>query len=228
MNIIRFDIISAVPETFDSVINSSILKIAKEKDIAEYNVINLHDYSSDKWGHIDDIPYGGGAGMIIKCEPVFNCIEKLKKERNYDEIIYLTPDGEKLNQTISNELSLKSNIMLLCGHYKGIDFRIREKLITREISIGDFVLSGGELPALVLIDSVVRLLPGVIGDAQSALEDSFMNNLIEAPIYTRPSDFRGQKVPEVLLNGNHALIQQWKEQKSLEMTKLKRPDLLKD
>lgn len=223
---IRIDILSAVPSLMESYINGSIIKIAREKGFVEIFLHNLHDYALDKYKHIDDTPFGGGAGMIVKCQPVFECIEKLLDERTYDEIIYMSADGETLDQSMANEFSLKQNLMLIAGHYKGIDQRIRDTFVTREVSIGDFVLSGGELPALVFADSIIRLIPGVIGDAESALDDSFMNGLLEAPQYTRPADFRGQKVPDVLLSGNHAEIRKWREQMSIEKTKLRRPDLL--
>lgn len=224
--LLRIDLISAVPEIFDSVLSTSILRIAKDKGLVNIQVHNLHDYSNDRFGHIDDTPYGGGSGMVIQCEPVFKCIEKLQSERNYDEVIYLTADGEKLTQSIINEISLKRNIIILCGHYKGVDQRIRDALITRELSIGDFVLTGGELPALVLIDAVVRLIPGVLGNPESIFEDSFQEGLLEPPIYTKPAEFRGMKVPEVLLSGNHEKIRQWKLEQALNKTKQRRPDLL--
>ena len=224
----RIDIVAAIPESIESYFNYSIIKNAKEKGLLQVFLHNLHDYSNNKWRKIDDYPFGGDAGMVIQCEPVFNCIEKLKSRTNYDEIIYLTPDGELFNQRIANELSLKTNLILLAGHYKGIDQRIRDSLVTREISIGDYVLTGGELAALVVMDAVVRLLPGVIGDATSALNDSFQDGLLEAPIYTRPAVFRGMEVPKVLLSGNHKEIEEWKYQKALEKTKKLRPDLLKD
>jgi tRNA (guanine37-N1)-methyltransferase len=228
MNDLRIDIISAVPESFYSVLETSILGIAQKKGFAEIVVHNLHEYSNDKFRHIDDMPFGGAAGMLIKCEPVFKCIEGLKSERNYDEVIYMTADGETLKQSISNELSLCKNLIILCGHYKGIDHRIRESLITRELSIGDFVLSGGELPALVLVDSIVRLIPGVLGDAESGLSDSFQNGLLEAPNYTRPAEYGGMEVPKVLLSGNHKEIEKWKNEMSYKRTKDIRPDLLAD
>jgi len=224
----RIDIVAAIPESIESYLNFSIIKNAKEKGFLQVFLHNLHDYSGNKWRKIDDYPFGGDAGMVIQCEPVFNCIEKLKEQTNYDEIIYLTPDGELFNQRIANELSLKNNLILLAGHYKGIDQRIRDSLVTREISIGDYVLTGGELAALVVLDAVVRLLPGVIGDATSALNDSFQDGLLEAPIYTRPAVFRGMEVPKVLLSGNHKEIEEWKYQQALEKTKKLRPDLLKD
>ncbi|MCX7737693.1 MAG: tRNA (guanosine(37)-N1)-methyltransferase TrmD [Candidatus Kapabacteria bacterium] len=226
--LLRIEVITAHPSMFYSVLNTSILKIAQEKKIVEIYLHNLHDYANDRFKHIDDTPYGGGAGMIIKCEPVFKCVEKLLEERHYDEIIYMTADGNPLNQKIANELSLKKNIIILAGHYKGIDQRIRDKLITKEISIGDYVLSGGELPAMVLIDSVVRLVPGVLGNSESALEDSFQNGLLEPPYYTKPADFRGMKVPEILLSGNHKEINQWREEQAILKTKTRRPDLINE
>lgn len=223
---LRVDILSAVPSSMQSYIDSSILKIAREKGLAEIHLHNLHDYTEDKFGRIDDYPYGGGSGMLIKCEPVFNLIEQLQSERDYDEVIYLSADGEKFTQTVANEFSLKQNLIFIAGHYKGIDQRIRDELVTREISMGDFILTGGELPSLIIVDAVVRLLPGVIGDSTSALTDSFMDGLLEAPSYTRPDDFKGFKVPDVLLSGNHAKIDEWKQEMSLEKTKKRRPDLL--
>jgi len=224
---IRIDIISAVPEIFDSFLSTSIVKIAQEKGLVKIFVHNLHKYSSDKFGHIDDTPYGGGSGMVIQCEPVFKCIEELKSQRNYDEVIYLTADGVLFNQSIANELSLKRNLILLCGHYKGIDQRIRDSLVTKEISIGDFILTGGELPAMIVVDSIVRLVPGVLGDPQSIFEDSFQDGLLEPPIYTKPAEFRGMKVPDVLLSGDHKKISQWRLEQSLKKTQERRPDLLK-
>jgi tRNA (guanine37-N1)-methyltransferase len=225
---LHIDIVSAVPDSIRDYLNYSIIKIAKEKGLVEIELHNLHDYANNKYKRIDDYPFGGGAGMIIGCEPVFKCIENLKSQRDYDEIIYLTPDAPVLNQASSIELSLKKNLIFLAGHYKGIDQRIRDTLITKEISIGDYVLTGGELPALVLADSIIRLLPGVIGDAESALYDSFQDGLLEHPIYTRPADFRGMKVPDVLIGGNHAEIEKWKHEQALEKTKKFRPDLYKD
>ena len=196
----RIDIITIFPEFFESSLNFSILKKAKEKKIIDIKIHNLRDYSENKQKSVDDYQFGGGAGMVMNIQPIYNCINKLKNERNYDEIIYLTPDGQTLNQRLCNSISLKGNIILLCGHYKGIDHRIREHLITKEISIGDYVLTGGELAACILIDSVIRLIPGVISDESSALNDSFQDNLLPPPIYTRPSDFNGWKVPDVLLS----------------------------
>ena len=223
---IRIDIISAVPESFESIINTSIIRIAREKGIANIVVHDLHDYAEDKFGHIDDYPYGGAAGMLIKCEPVFRIIEKLQAEREYDEIIYPTADGELFNQSTANELSLKRNLIILAGHYKGIDQRIKDTFITKEISIGDYVLSGGELPSLVIADAVVRLIPGVLGDTQSALEDSFQDGLLDPPQYTRPADYRGMKVPAPLLSGDHKKIREWQHEQAYEKTKKRRPDLL--
>ncbi len=224
--VMRIDLISAVPEIFASVLQASILKIAQEKKIAEIHIHNLHDYALDRFKHVDDEPFGGGAGMLIKCQPVFDCIENLQTKRQYDEIIFMTADGERLDQTTANELSLKKNLIILAGHYKGIDQRIRDEFVTREISIGDFVLTGGELPALVLVDSIVRLLPGVISDAESALEDSYQNGLLEPPQYTRPADYKGRKVPDVLMSGDHKAIREWRDEMSFKKTKEKRPDLL--
>ncbi|MEN6295520.1 MAG: tRNA (guanosine(37)-N1)-methyltransferase TrmD [Chloroherpetonaceae bacterium] len=224
----RFDIISAIPDAIQQYLSYSINSIAEKKEIVEYYFHNLHDYADNAYRRIDDYPFGGGPGMIIRCEPVFKCIEQLQAERSYDEAIYFSPDGELLNQSLINELSTKRNLILLAGHYKGIDQRIRDTLITREISIGDYVLSGGELPAAILIDSIVRLLPHVLGDSQSALDDSFQNGLLEPPIFTRPADYRGMKVPEVLLNGNHKEIEEWKYEQALEKTKKFRPEMLKD
>ena len=222
----RIDIITVVPELVASPLSESILKRAQEKGIAEIVVHNLHDYAHDKRKTTDDYPFGGEAGMVMKCEPVFELIEKLQSERTYDEVIYTSPDGITYNQHEANRLSMCENIIILCGHYKGIDHRIREHLITREISIGDYVLTGGELAAAIIADSVVRLLPGAIGDEESALTDSFQDNLLAPPIYTRPAEFNGWKVPEVLTSGNFAKIEAWKEEQAYERTKRLRPDLL--
>lgn len=224
----RIDIISAVPESMLSFLSTSILYNAQQKNIVEIYTHNLHNYAKDKFKHIDDYPFGGDAGMLIKCQPVFDCIENLTSERIYDEIIFMTPDAPLLTQTTSNALSLLENIIILAGHYKGIDQRIRDKYITKEISIGDYILSGGELPALVLIDSIVRLLPGVLGNIESALADSLMDGLLEPPQYTRPAVFRNLEVPKVLLSGNHKDIKNWQYQQSLLKTKKIRPDLLKN
>lgn len=223
----RFDIISVLPELLESPLNHSIIKRAKDKGIAEVEIYNLRDFTTYKHRQVDDYPFGGKAGMVIMIEPVFNAIKKLKENRNYDEIIYTSPDGELFNQKIANELSLKKNILILCGHYKGIDQRIREHLITREISIGDYVLTGGELAATVIVDSVVRLLPGTLSDETSALSDSFQDNLLAPPIYTRPAEFNGWEVPKILLSGNEAEIEKWKYEQSVLRTKKLRPNLLK-
>ena len=222
----RIDIISVVPELLSSPLNESILKRAQESGHAEIYVHNLRDYTDDKRRTVDDYPFGGEAGMVMKIEPVFRCIEKLKSERDYDEIIFTSPDGITYNQHEANRLSLMKNIIILCGHYKGIDYRIREHLITREISIGDYVLTGGELAACVIADSVVRIIPGAIGDEASALTDCFQDNLLAPPVYTRPAEFNGWKVPDVLLSGNFAEIEKWQEEQSFERTKRLRPDLL--
>ncbi|MFH1049629.1 MAG: tRNA (guanosine(37)-N1)-methyltransferase TrmD [bacterium] len=224
----RIDIITAFPDMFASVLASSILRIAQEKGLVQIHIHNLHDFADNKFRHIDDTPYGGGAGMLIKCQPVFACIEKLKSERKYDEIIYMSADGEPLKQSTANALSLCRNLIILAGHYKGIDQRIRDRLITKEISAGDYVLSGGEIPALVLTDAIVRLIPGVLGDSESALDDSFMDGLLEPPCYTKPAEFEGMKVPDVLTKGNHKDISEWKHQQALEKTKIRRPDLLEE
>lgn len=224
--LIRIDIICVVPQILESFVNSSIIGRGQEKELVEIHLHNLHDFATDRYKHIDDTPYGGGAGMVIQCGPVFACIETLLSQRAYDEVIYLCPDGVPLTQDTCNELSLKKSVILLCGHYKGIDQRIRDILITREISVGDYVLTGGEIAAAVLTDAIVRLVPGVVGDAESVLDDSFMHGLLDAPHYTKPSDFRGHVVPEVLLSGNHSHIRAWREEKSLAKTQSRRPDLL--
>ncbi len=222
----RIDILTVVPELLSSPLNESILKRAQESGHAEIYVHNLRDYTDDKRRTVDDYPFGGEAGMVMKIEPVYRCIEKLKSERDYDEIIFTSPDGIQYNQREANRLSLMNNIIILCGHYKGIDYRIREHLITREISIGDYVLTGGELAACVIADSVVRIIPGAIGDEASALTDCFQDNLLAPPVYTRPSEFNGWKVPDVLLSGNFAEIEKWQEEQAYERTKTLRPDLL--
>lgn len=224
----RIDIISAVPDLMESPFKTSILKRAMEKGLAVVHFHNVRDYAFNKHRQIDDTVYGGGAGMVMTCEPLDLCISKLKAERDYDDVIYLTPDGETFNQKIANTYSLKKNLILLCGHYKGIDQRIRDLHITREISIGDFVLTGGELAACVLADAIIRLLPGVLNDEQSALTDSFQDDLLSPPIYTKPEIYKGMKVPEVLLSGNFGKIEEWRHEMAIEITKKKRPDLLKD
>ena len=222
----RIDVVTGLPKILTSPLGESIIKRAQERRLVEIVVHDLRDYTTDKHRTIDDTPYGGGAGMILKAEPVFACIESLQQQRQFDEAIYLTADGERLTQRIANELSLKSNLLLLCGHYKGIDERVRETLVTREISIGDYVLTGGEIPALVLIDAVVRLIPGAMNDGESLLSDSFQTNQLGAPQYTRPADFRGMKVPEVLLSGNHGDIAAWREEQSAKRTQERRKDLI--
>ena len=224
----RIDIISAAPDLLESPFNHSILKRAQEKKLAEIIVHNLREFGLGNYKQIDDTQFGGGAGMVLMIEPIANCIQKLQSERDYDEIIYMTPDAKTLTQATANTLSLKKNIIILTGHYKGVDQRVRDKFITKEISIGDYVLTGGELAAAVLVDAVVRLIPGVIGDEQSALTDSFQDGLLSPPVYTRPSDFDGMKVPDVLLSGNFKKIDDWRTEKAYERTEKIRPDLLKD
>ena len=217
-----------MPDALESPLHTSILQRAQDKGLVEIHVHNLRDWSLRKHRKVDDYPFGGEAGMVMQIEPVWRCMEELKSQRQYDEIIFTSPDGEQLDQPMANALSLKENIMILCGQYKGVDYRIREHLITKEITIGDYVLTGGELPAAVIADAVVRLLPGAIGDEQSALSDSFQDGLIEAPVYTRPEEFNGWHVPEILLSGHAAKIAEWKMQQSLERTRRLRPNLLKD
>ena len=222
----RIDIITVLPELLTSPFAASILKRAQDKGLVEVHLHNLRDYSTNKHKNVDDYQYGGGAGMVMSIEPIASCIGKLHDERSYDEIIYMTPDGEILEQGLSNQLSLLENIIILCGHYKGVDERVRELFITREISIGSYVLSGGELAAAVLADSIIRLIPGVLNDETSALTDSFQDNLLSPPVYTRPRDFRGHKVPDVLLSGNFKLIEAYREEEAYKRTKERRPDLL--
>ena len=224
----RIDIITVLPELLESPLNFSIVKRARDKGLVEINIINLHDFADDKYKSVDDYAFGGGAGMVMMIGPVFKAIEKLKSERRYDEIIYTSPDGEKFTQKIANRLSLKENLLILAGHYKGIDQRIREHLITLELSVGDYVLSGGELPAAAITDAIVRLIPGALGDEQSALSDSFQDDLLAPPVYTRPADFKGWKVPDILLSGHAADIDKWRHEQSMERTKKLRPDLLND
>jgi tRNA (guanine37-N1)-methyltransferase len=224
----RIDIITCLPRLLDSPFSDSILKRAQQKGIVRIEVHDLREYATSKHRSTDDYAFGGGAGMVMMIEPIDNCITKLKSERIYNEVIYMSPDGELFSQTMANELSLKENLILLCGHYKGVDERVREHLITREISIGDYVLSGGELAAAVVSDAVIRLIPGVLSDESSALTDSFQDGLVAPPVYTRPADYNGWKVPEVLLSGHESKIEQWKHEKSLERTQNRRPDLLKD
>ena len=221
----KIDIISAVPSLLESPFNDSILKRAQEKKLVEITIHNLRDYSNNNQKSIDDYAFGGGAGMVLSIEPIFNCIEHLQSKKKFDEVIFMTPDGEKLSQNYTNQLSLKKNILIICGHYKGIDQRIRDFLVTKEISIGDYVLSGGELPAAVLCDAVIRLIPGVLNNETSALTDSFQDDLLAPPVYTRPANFNGWEVPNILTSGNLKEIEKWREKKAIEITKIKRPDL---
>lgn len=222
----RIDIITVVPEILEGPLSASILGRVQKNGLLELHIHNLRDYSTNKWKRVDDYPFGGEAGMILQVEPIEKAINELKSQRHYDEVIFTSPDGETFNQGIANEMSLLGNIIILCGHYKGIDYRVREHLITREISIGDYVLTGGELAAAVMTDAIARLIPGAIGDAESALSDTFQDNLLAPPIYTRPADYNGWKVPDVLLSGHAAKIEAWKMEQALERTKRLRPDLL--
>jgi tRNA (guanine37-N1)-methyltransferase len=223
----RIDIISAVPDLMTSSFSHSILKRAINNKLVEVNLINLRDYSTNKQKQIDDYAFGGGAGMVLGIEPIYACLQDLKAKREYDEVIYMSPDGELLTQKLCNQYSLLKNIIILCGHYKGVDERVRQHLVTKEISIGDYVLSGGEIPAAVFSDAVIRLLPGVLNDETSALSDSFQDNLLAPPVYTRPAEFNGWAIPEILLSGHSANIDKWRHEQSVERTKLRRPDLLK-
>jgi tRNA (guanine37-N1)-methyltransferase len=223
----RIDILTVCPELLDSPLNYSIVKRARDKGLIEINLINLHDFASDKYKSVDDYAFGGGAGMVMMIEPVYKAIEKLKNEREYDEIIYTSPDGNKFTQKTANRLSLLKNIIILAGHYKGIDQRIRDHLITMEISIGDFVVSGGELPAAIITDAIARLIPGALGDEQSALSDSFQDDLLAPPVYTRPAEFKGWRVPDVLLSGHSSNIERWRHEQAEERTRRFRPGLLK-
>lgn len=224
----HISIITCLPKLIESPFNDSILKRAQAKGLVSVEIIDLREYSTDKHKSVDDYSYGGGAGMVMMVEPIDNCISVLKSKRAYDEIIYMSPDGELFNQSLANELSLKQNLILLCGHYKGVDERVREHLITREISIGNYVLSGGELAAAVVADAVIRLIPGVLSDESSALSDSFQDNLIAPPVYTRPAEYKGWKVPEILLSGHEAKIEAWRQEKSMERTQLRRPEMLEE
>jgi len=224
----HIDIITVLPELLEGPLNHSILKRAQDKKLAEIVVHNLRDYSTNKHRRVDDYPFGGSAGMVMQVEPIDRIISKLKSERNYDEIIYTSPDGETFNQPMANSLSLCQNLIILCGHYKGIDYRIREHLITKEISIGDYFLTGGELAAAIISDAIIRLIPGAIGDEQSALSDSFQDNLLAPPVYTRPAEYKGWKVPEILLSGHQRKIEEWQHEQSIERTRRLRPDLLDD
>ena len=223
----RIDILTVVPELLASPLNESILKRAQEKGLVEIHIHNIRDYTEDKHRTTDDYPFGGEAGMVMKIEPIYRCIEALKAEREYDEVIYTSPDGIRYDQHEANRLSTLDNLIILCGHYKGVDQRVRDHLITREISVGDYVLTGGELPAAIIADAVVRLVPGVISDDQSALSDCFQDDMLSAPIYTRPRDYKGWQVPEILLSGNEAKIRQWEFDQAMERTRRLRPDLLK-
>ena len=224
----RIDIITVLPELIEGFLNESILGRAQKKGLVEIHLHNLRDYSTNKWKRVDDYPFGGFAGMVMQCEPIDRCISKLTAERKYDEIIFTSPDGEQFDQPMANQLSLAENLIILCGHYKGIDYRIREHLITKEVSIGDYVLTGGELAAAVMTDAIVRIIPGAIGDEQSALSDSFQDHLLAAPVYTRPAEYKGWKVPDILISGHEAKIQEWELAQSMERTRRLRPDLLKD
>ncbi|MDR1581696.1 MAG: tRNA (guanosine(37)-N1)-methyltransferase TrmD [Prevotellaceae bacterium] len=224
----RIDVISVLPEMLDGFVNNSIVKRAQEKNVVEIYLHSLREYGKKNYRQVDDYAFGGGAGMVMMIEPIYELIEKLKSERKYDEIIYMSPDGECLKQKETNRLSILNNIIILCGHYKGVDHRIREHLITKEISIGDYVISGGELAAAVLIDAITRIIPNAIGDEESALTDSFQDDLLSPPVYTRPPEFNGWKVPDILLSGDHKKIEQWKEEQAYERTKRLRPDLLKE
>ena len=224
----RIDILTVLPELLESPLQHSIMKRAQEKGLLEVHTHQLRKWAVNEYGQVDDYQYGGGAGMVMMCEPLAKAIEELSTSRKYDDIIFLTPDGEKLTQKLANQLSLKQNLLMICGHYKGIDERIREHFVTREISIGDFVLSGGELPAAILVDAIGRILPGVLNDETSALFDSFQDNLLAPPVYTRPEEFRGWKVPPILMSGNHKLIEEWRHEQSLNRTQDRRPDLLED
>lgn len=226
--LVRIDILSVVPQTFQSVLQASILKRAQEAGVTEIVVHNLHDYGLGRYKQVDDTPYGGGAGMILRPEPIFECIERLQAQREYDEVIFPTPDGVLFTQSMANELSLKRNLIFLCGHYRGIDQRVRDALVTREVSVGDYVLTGGELPALMMSDAIIRLLPGVLGDSESALGDSFQTGLLDAPWYTKPAEYRGMGIPEALLSGDHARIAKWRDQMAFEKTEKHRPDLLNE
>lgn len=224
----RIDIITVLPELLESPLNHSIMKRAKEKGLLEVHIHQLRNWAVNEYGQVDDYQYGGGAGMVMMCEPLVNAIESLQKERTYDEIIFLTPDGQTFNQKTANQLSLKKNLIVICGHYKGIDERVRQHFITKEISIGDFVLSGGEIAAAIIVDAVGRLLPGVLNDETSALFDSFQDNLLAPPVYTRPAEFREWKVPDILLSGDLKKIEEWRHEQALERTRQRRPDLLED
>lgn len=222
----RIDFLTVLPEMFDSPLNCSILKRAQAKGLVEFHVHNLREYTTNKHRKVDDYPFGGEAGMVMQVEPIDRCISELKAQRTYDEVIFTTPDGQVLDQPMANSMSMLDNIIILCGHYKGVDYRVREHLITKEISIGDYVLTGGELPAIIISDAIVRLIPGAIGDEQSALSDSFQDNLLAPPVYTRPADYNGWRVPDILLSGHEARIAEWRHDMALQRTRQLRPDLL--
>ncbi|MBD5213855.1 MAG: tRNA (guanosine(37)-N1)-methyltransferase TrmD [Bacteroidales bacterium] len=222
----RIDILTVLPEMFDSPLGCSILKRAQDKGLVEFHIHNLREYTTNKHRKVDDYPFGGEAGMVMQVQPIDACISHLKSQRDYDEVIFTSPDGEQFDQPMANSMSMLQNIIILCGHYKGVDFRVREHLITKEISIGDYVLTGGEMPAIVISDAIVRLIPGVIGDEQSALSDSYQDNLLAPPVYTRPADYNGWKVPDILLSGHEACIAEWRQEQALERTRRLRPDLL--
>jgi tRNA (guanine37-N1)-methyltransferase len=224
----RIDILTVLPEMFESPLNCSILQRAQKKGLAEFHIHNLRDYSTNKHRKVDDYPFGGEAGMVMQIEPIDRCISALKAERDYDEVIFTSPDGEQLDQPMANQLSLLNNIIILCGHYKGVDYRVREHLVTKEITIGDYVLTGGEMPAIIISDAIVRVIPGVLGDEQSALSDSFQDNLLSAPDYTRPAEYKGWRVPDILLSGHEANIAAWRHEQALERTRRLRPNLLRD
>lgn len=223
----RIDFLTVVPEMLEPFINCSILKRATDKGLAEFHIHNLRDYTTSRHRKVDDYPFGGEAGMVMQIQPIDACISALKKERDYDEVIFTTPDGEQFDQPMANQLSMLGNVIILCGHYKGVDYRVREHLITKEISIGDYVLTGGELPAAVIADAIVRIIPGVIGDEQSALSDSFQDNLLAPPVYSRPAEYNGWRVPDILLSGHEAKIAEWRYDQALERTRRLRPDLLR-
>lgn len=223
----RIDFLTVVPEMLEPFINCSILKRASDKGLAEFHIHNLRDYTTSRHRKVDDYPFGGEAGMVMQIQPIDACISALKRERDYDEVIFTTPDGEQFDQPMANQLSMLGNVIILCGHYKGVDYRVREHLITKEISIGDYVLTGGELPAAVIADAIVRIIPGVIGDEQSALSDSFQDNLLAPPVYSRPAEYNGWRVPDILLSGHEAKIAEWRYDQALERTRRLRPDLLR-
>lgn len=224
----RIDILTVLPEMFDSPLGCSILQRAQNKGLVEFHIHNLRDYTTNKHRKVDNYPFGGEAGMVMQVEPIDRCISSLKEQREYDEVIFTSPDGERFDQPMANRMSLMNNIIILCGHYKGVDYRVREHLITKEISIGDYVLTGGELPAIIISDALVRLIPGAIGDEQSALSDSFQDSLLSAPDYTRPAEYKGWRVPDILLSGHEAKIAEWRHEQALERTRRLRPDLLAD